>query len=160
VLEPDPLLRLRESRLMRTDAEVAQFIAALDELADRRRQTDLPGLHQAFDDQTKHGEVMWSLVHLIEDFDCQAAAIALVAALPEMTPTARDWMKLLVIRTLNSDEARPLLMDAYRTSSRSEQDALRGLVAAIADFDNEAPAPVASRARAFFGATENARRDT
>ena len=156
----DPLLRLGEARLMRTDAEVAQFIAALDELAGRRQQADLPGLHQAFDDQTKHPEVMWSLVHLIEEFDDQAGVNALMAALPKMIPTARDWMKLLVIRTLNSDAGRPLLVDSFRASSRAEQEALRALVAAIADFDNQAPAPVAIRAREFLGTTEHARRDT
>ena len=147
----DPLLRLRESRLMRTDEEVAIFIAALDELAERRRQTDLPALHKAFDDQTQHLEVMWTLVHLIEDFDYQAGANALMSALPEMMPTAYDWMELLVIRTLNSDVARPMLMDAFRPSSRVEQEALRTIIEGIADFDKEAPDPVAVRAREFLG---------
>jgi hypothetical protein len=48
--------------------------------------------------------------------------------LPEMLPTAVEWMKLLAIRQLNHEEARLLLFESGRLARRPNRAALIALL--------------------------------
>ena len=88
---------LRASSRLRSEEDFATFELAIALLAERLDPTDLPDLHRAFDDSTEDYGVYWSLLHLIERYDFETAARVYLDVLPEMLPTARDWMETLAI---------------------------------------------------------------
>lgn len=114
---------------MQTTAETDEFDEIIGKLA-RVEPLDprlLPDLLLSFIDDTEHQEVMWSLLHHVEDYPAEFYVAQLVAALPHMSPHAREWALLLLGRTLNSNACRPLLRVAWQALSGEHQHALAAL---------------------------------
>ena len=137
--QADPVVMLRASCRLRNEEDFATFESALDLLAERLDSADLPDLHRAFDDSTEDYGAYWSLLHLIERYDFEAAARVYLDVLPQMLPTARGWMETLAIRQLNDDEARSLLIEAARAAKPTARAALETLLTAIANTPESEP---------------------
>ena len=56
-----------------------------------------------FEDETQEEEVMFGLVHFIEDFEMGKYLTEMPKALPKMVESAKEWAMLLNIRILNND---------------------------------------------------------
>jgi hypothetical protein len=122
--------RLRAIHRLKTGAEMEEYDQLIADLANDEPLDPalLPDLFGSFFDATEGEEVMWNLLHLVEDFPAQAYAQALVAALPGMVAQAREWALLLLQRMLNSASDRALLREAYRAHSAEHQQLLRELL--------------------------------
>jgi len=70
---------------MRSDEEFRAFEDALTFLAAHPDPNDLPDLHLALDDDCDQHEVMFGLVHFIEDFDVDAQIWAFLDVMPVRT---------------------------------------------------------------------------
>ena len=152
VLDSDPIALLRRSRKLSTDADLADFASALEQLALRMDPADVPDLYRSFDDATEDYNLFWAVLHLIERYDSDAkdslaGARTFLEILPEMLPTAQRWMTILAIRQLNHEDARPLLIQAGRSAPSASRTALEGVLIEIAS-EHESPVAdeLASRA--------------
>lgn len=95
--------RLYDSRLLATQAEYEEFEDALENLADCTDRNIIRDLCMVFDDTTQDEEVMFGLVHLIEDFDMESYLTQMPTALPKMIENGKEWAMVLNKRILNSD---------------------------------------------------------
>lgn len=125
--------RLRVIRRLETGPEMDEYDQLISELASEEPLDPalLPDLFISFFDATEGDQVMWGLLHLVEDFPPRAYASALVETLPQMVPHAREWATRLLMRMLNSEKDRPLLREAYIAASRQHQTLVRELLAEI-----------------------------
>jgi hypothetical protein len=140
----NPIEALAAARMLRTEAEVEAFDRALGELAERADASDLPSLLRVFTDATEDpSNVMWGLLHHVEDFEPAVYAEAFVECLPATLPSARAWMTTFAIRQLNVDEARALLVGFGRRASPVARGHLVGILTEIAAY----PQAVGGRAR-------------
>lgn len=143
---------LRHARAFQSEADYREFDEAIDLFAARMDPSDLPELHRAFDDGTEGQDAYWSLVHLIEDYEPATATKVFLDVLPEMMPSAREWMETLTIRRLNSEPDRHILTAAARAAEPPNRAALQELLDGIAAVPgSEAADAVATRARSVAG---------
>lgn len=93
---------LYANRLMRTSEEVRAFDSAVLKAGEIGPQgLVLSSLLSAFDDATKHEEVMFGLVHLVEQFETQSRVKELLAVSTQMSERAAEWLRILLIGNLN-----------------------------------------------------------
>jgi hypothetical protein len=139
------IAQLKANRYLRTEAEAEAFDAALASLASlpqSRVADSLPELLLVFDDSAEHFEVMWGLLHYVEDFDTETQLHALGEAAPTMLDYASGWVRRLVKRILNSESARMTLRETLPSLSPTGQAALRQVLDDIADLNWEKRAQV------------------
>ena len=91
---------LYDSRLMRSEAEVAAFEDARIKLSEQGDPAVLPYFFAAFDDATEQHEVMWGLVHEVEGFELQAYLKEMISAAPSMIQSAKEWLIIMHKRIL------------------------------------------------------------
>src|SRR6267143_5482459 len=115
--------RLRAIHRLETGAEMDEFDHLIADLANDEPLDPslLPDLFLSFYDDTEGEEIMWGLLHVVEDFPPQAYGSALVDALPGMVTQAKRWALLLLMRLLNSATDRPLLRQAYIAGSSDQK---------------------------------------
>ncbi len=122
---------LVRTRLLQTLPDIDQFEAALGE-SNPGDPLVLPTLYAAFDDATRQPEVMWGLVHVVEEAPLEAGMAALIAAIPLMQERAPEWCALLHTRLLNDQDARAcyrrLLRGLPSTTSAPAQRFLQHLL--------------------------------
>jgi hypothetical protein len=125
--------RLRAIHRLETGEEMDEYDQLITELANDEPLDPamLPELFLSFYDETEGEEMMWNLLHLVEDFPTQAYAPALVETLPRMVAQANEWSLLLLRRLLNSASDRPMLREAYRAAPREHQELLGDLLQQI-----------------------------
>jgi hypothetical protein len=125
--------RLRAIHRLETAAEMEEYDRVLSELAEEEPLDPalLPDLFASLYDDTEGEEVMWGLLHLVEDFPSPGYASALIEALPQMVTQAREWSLRLLMRMLNSATERGSLRDAYRAHSPELQSLVRELLQEI-----------------------------
>lgn len=138
------------NRLMRDRAEVEAFERALGEYAARVDPADLPRLFALFDDNTSHHEVMFGLVHLLDEFPPAAWVRAYLDALPRVCSGAAEWADTLMARAVNDPDTSACLVDALRVSGPDVERAAARLLAGLAEL---APKPVGVRAAAVLRAS-------
>lgn len=106
----DKLIETLQSNKLLEDAEqVRAFDAAVGTLAGQPELAvaALPRLFGVFDDNCKNEEVMFGLLHLVEDFALDDFLRGLLDALAQMEARAPRWAKLFHYRILNSPHALP-----------------------------------------------------
>lgn len=125
--------RLRAIHRLETGAEMDEFDQLISELANDEPLDPalLPDLFLSLYDDTENEEIMWGLLHLVEDFPAEAYASVLIEVLPRMVPQAKRWALLLLMRLLNSATDRPLLRQAYNAGSSDQKRLLRDLLQEI-----------------------------
>ena len=97
--------RLKAARRLQSEEDYEQFEDALAEINPAADLALLPALYEVFDDETKLLDLMWQLLHLVEDFEEEAGLLALIEKTPYLQEHAPKWLNILWARTLNSDEA-------------------------------------------------------
>ena len=89
-------------------------------------------LHLVFTDATKNEEVMFGLVHVLEDYDMDVQLAAFVSALPEMLKDAREWVLTLTWRILNDAKSREAYKAVLKAADPGARDAARGILEEVA----------------------------
>lgn len=126
-----PIDTLESARRLRNDQEVAQFEQALAEASEHPDPALLPRLLRLFDDATDDYGLFWSLVHVIEDYESVTEVEALVRVLPSTIESAYEWMELLILRVVNDDQSRPILIDVAKSASDQERASLIRVVSGL-----------------------------
>jgi uncharacterized protein YjgD (DUF1641 family) len=125
---------LNKSSAMKTDEETQAFIEAIEALKRSRPPVDLlPSLLSAFDDATEHEDVMWSLVHLVEDYDLKTYVTVLIEVISQLRQYAEEWLQRLFIRVLNSDQAIAELRDILPQLTPSQRVAIAEVLKEISE---------------------------
>ncbi|MEN2773571.1 Imm30 family immunity protein [Acetivibrio clariflavus] len=102
------LERLKQNRLLRDKNEFDNFEEALENLATVTDNWIIKELCEVFDDSTEDEEIMFGLIHLIEDFQGEEGLFETIKAVPNLIPRAKKWAKILNYRILNDDSSRML----------------------------------------------------
>jgi hypothetical protein len=75
---------LQENRLLKTPQEIKLFEETLEKIAKYPKDDNLKELHLILDDNCEHPDVMFSLVHFLEDFDLQKQIPAFIEVIPQL----------------------------------------------------------------------------
>lgn len=131
----DPRIdRLRAILAARSDGYVFHFddeLAAFGPL-----DADLAAsLALLFDDNEPHDELMFSLIHFIEQLPSAAYITALLAAAPTLATSAPYWTTVVLIRILNSEETRLDLVRQLRLAPSAARSAIKALTEALTQED-------------------------
>jgi len=89
-------------------------------------------LHLVFTDATQNEEVMFGLVHVLEDYDMDVQLAAFVSALPEMLKGAREWVLTLTWRILNDARSRETYKAVLKAADPAGRDAARAILEEVA----------------------------
>lgn len=108
---------LKDTRLLKTNPEIDRFERAMDFIYSKNNIAYLPNLCQGFDDKTQHEEVTWSLIHAVEAYYSEKPKeynSLFIRIIDEniLLPHAQGWLELLIMRTLNEDDA----LDTFKTA--------------------------------------------
>ena len=130
---------------LRTPEEIRTFDKALEELSENSalESKDLSKLFMVFEDDCQDEEVMFGLVHFVEDFDLTDLLRTFIEVVPQLSAKAPRWTKLFHYRILNSDKARPLFKEMLRAADSATQGIIRKTLEEIAT--TESP-PLSTRA--------------
>ncbi len=96
---------LQENRLLKTPQEIKLFEETLEKIAKYPKDDNLKELHLILDDNCEHPDVMFSLVHFLEDFDLQKQIPAFIEVIPQLMITAPEWTKIIHYRMINDESA-------------------------------------------------------
>lgn len=102
------ILKLQKSRLLRNSSEVNDFESAIENIISLRDAKLIKDLCTGFDGQTKDHEIMFGLIHVIEDFEREEGLLEMAKAIPSMLPHAKEWATILNYRILNHEPSRRL----------------------------------------------------
>ncbi|WP_180853264.1 Imm30 family immunity protein [Stenotrophomonas maltophilia] len=135
---------LRASRML-TSEDVAVFdrtVQALSGLEFSSRELGV--LFSMFADDTPHEEVMWGLLHLVEDSDGDRMVSALVLSAPYMRTVAPEWLETFIFRLLNSDPYRDRLIACLKNEASTKGAA--EVVSLIEALKGDAPDGIRAKA--------------
>ncbi|ODV36793.1 hypothetical protein BFG60_3640 [Microcystis aeruginosa NIES-98] len=90
---------------MKTPQEINLFEETLKKLAKYPDDKDLKDLHLILDDNCEHPEIMFSLLHFLEDFEPQQQIQAFIEVIPQLMITAPEWTKIIHYRIINDESA-------------------------------------------------------
>ncbi|MGB5594089.1 MAG: Imm30 family immunity protein [Crocosphaera sp.] len=96
---------LQENRLMKTPQEINLFEATLEKIAKYPNDDNLKDLHLILDDNCEHPEIMFSLVHFLEDFDIQKQIQTFIEVIHQLMISAPEWTKIIHYRIINDESA-------------------------------------------------------
>jgi hypothetical protein len=108
------ILKLQKSRLLRNPLEINDFESAIENIVSLKDVSLTKDLCSGFDDKTEDHEVMFGLVHAIEDFDGEEGILEMIKAIPSMLPHAKEWAVTLNYRTLNHEPSRKLYIEGLK----------------------------------------------
>ena len=120
--------KLYKARELASPEQVSIFEEVVVDLQDEGSIKSLQCLLRAFDDSTQQKEVMWSLVHAVEDFDLDTYVSELVVTIPSMIGHAREWMLTLLKRILSTEKTLKILQKTLEKLSDSKRQNLRELL--------------------------------
>ena len=100
------ILKLKKNRLLRNTLEVNDFESAIENIVSLNDVNLIKDLCVGFDDQTEDDEVMFGLIHAIEDFEGEKGLLEMAKAIPSMLPHAKGWATVLNYRVLNHEPSR------------------------------------------------------
>lgn len=100
---------------MNSKQEVVEFDAALIELSREPKTIELiQSLVNVFDDQCKHLEVMWGLIHFIETFPQQLLIDTIVSQTSALHHQALGWLRNLYGRLLRGETTKEIFITSVR----------------------------------------------
>ncbi len=99
---------LKKCLLCEEDDDIEKFIQTLQAIKNRKNYKDIKYLITAFDDETDIVDVHFSILHAIEAYygfvDKEIVEREFLEAIPSVYSYAKEWVKLMISRTLNSEE--------------------------------------------------------
>ena len=135
--------QLYENRLIRSDEEFELFENSIANLSCNVVLEDIPKLCLAFDDDTQERDVMFGLVHLIEQFEGEKSVECTIQGILKMSNRANDWALILIKRILNSDVDREHFKVVYgRLDGDSKSKVANLLSAVVGDNPNRKSSPI------------------
>jgi hypothetical protein len=126
---------LDETKEMKTRDEARKFDEALALLASSSQDISLlPQLLPVFTDNTAHQEVMWGLVHYVEDFGKRFGDDAYVKALVNSAHQLPEgWAMVLFVRIINHEALRKQLRSIFANSSQDDKVMISQILEKIID---------------------------
>lgn len=118
----DEILKLQKSRLLRNKIEVNNFESAIENIVSLNDAKLIKDLCNGFDDQTEDHEVMFRLVHAIEDFEGEEGLLEMAKSIPSTLPHAKEWAIILNYRILNHEPSRKLYVNILQKVDKSVKD--------------------------------------
>lgn len=122
------ILKLQKSRLLRNALEVNDFESAIENIISLKDAKLIKDLCSGFDDQTEDHEVMFGLVHAIEDFEGEEGLLEMTNAIPSMLPHAKEWATILNYRILNHEPSRKLYVHVLKKVDETVKDVIVGIL--------------------------------
>lgn len=103
--------KLIDNKAMATNIQIELFEDVIEEIIEEKEIDDILILVKGFDNDTEDEEVMFGLVHAIDEYDgifgMEKCASYLLNGFKYMANNNADyWIDIFMIRILNSDEAR------------------------------------------------------
>lgn len=102
-MEKEFMNQLYSNRLLRDRQEIEKFEEGLEMLSEVIQEDDISELCGIFDDNTMDDEVMFGLIHLIEQFQGKGYLECIAKYSPNMN-RAHNWAMVLNKRILNSQK--------------------------------------------------------
>ncbi|MBN1045254.1 hypothetical protein DVW08_07715 [Clostridium botulinum] len=133
--------KLKKNRLLRTRDEFFAFEEAIENLSEVTNPNIIRELCKCFDDHTEDEEVMFGIVHIIEDFEIEDALFEIAKAVPDMIERARKWVKILHYRILNYTVARRSYKKVLNSIDKKNKEVIIKVLDEISKEDNEKFAP-------------------
>ncbi|NEQ35778.1 MAG: hypothetical protein F6K40_05560 [Okeania sp. SIO3I5] len=109
---------LQENRLMKTPQEIKIFEETLEKIAQHPNNYNLKDLHLILDDNCQHPEIMFSLVHFLEDFELQKQTQVFIEVIPQLMITASEWTKIIHYRIINDESACKLYQNSLELANQ------------------------------------------
>ncbi len=131
------ILKLKKNRFLRNVLEVNNFESAIENIVSLNDVNLIKDLCAGFDDQTEDDEVMFGLIHAIEDFDGEKGLFETAKAIPSMLPHAKGWATVLNYRVLNHEPSRRKYGDVLKKVDVVTKDLI---VKILNDIKEEDPA--------------------
>lgn len=119
VKELEAVRKRRSSDYVREFEDLLARIAALED------PKSIPALLAFFEDDAEYDELMFSIVHTIEDFDDSTYVDQVIASLPGLNRSAPRWAAVLHKRVLNSPETLAVYTRRAKKASPVERGAIR-----------------------------------
>lgn len=139
-------LALREE-LDRLPSErgAAAFEGVLHDVSASKNPQIIGQLCAFFDDDHRCQEALWSILHLVEDFDCAVYVKELLQVSPSLSGRCPKWAGRLFTRILNSESYRDELALQVRTSNNAAKTAVSTIFQRIReDYPSEFDAKMTS----------------
>lgn len=136
---PEALIKiLYANRLLRTQEEMGQFIAALEALNGNMTTAYLPDLLDVFTDKSENTPPYLALMRLIEGLDKQAVVRAIVTQTTKMYSEARFWLSNLYRGRIANPESRSILKQSLRHATEETRSVAREILLSLTkiDYDN------------------------
>lgn len=118
------ILKLRNNRLLRNKLEVNDFESAIENIVSLNNAKFIKDLCSGFDDRTEDHEVMFGLIHAIENFEGEEELLEMAKAIPNMLPHAKEWAIILNYRILNHEPSRKLYAEVLKKVDASVKDTI------------------------------------
>lgn len=123
------VLALKEKLDENSVDEIEEILDEVGKLEDPDSIELLAGL---LNDQHPYDELMYAIIHTIENFDDETYAKHILNTVPEFVYRAPRWASIVVMRILNSDEARlALIRECNSNASPEQKEALKRLLNSI-----------------------------
>lgn len=118
---------------MQSQEDVRRFDEAVQQVtAQDLAKADAREFLRAFDDRTRHPEVMWGLVHLVEAIPGERLVEALFQEAGTMGATAGEWLQTLLLRHLNHPDASQWIVRRWLQASVETRAAMIDAMSSIA----------------------------
>lgn len=127
--------KLLATKKLSTNEECIEFEAALRELQNNLSVEDIDSLSEVFWDDTEDYEVMFGLIHMIEDMRGEAYLNKIAVCTPKMKE-AHEWAMTLNKRIINSPEYYTMYINTIRSLDESEKNSILAL---LEDVKNDNP---------------------
>ncbi|MEK5100943.1 Imm30 family immunity protein [Cytobacillus sp. FSL M8-0252] len=133
------LKKVYTNRLLQSQKEISEFEEALSYLITLGDTSIISELCMVFDDDTEQYEVMFGLVHGIEQLykeNIEEGLYLIAISVPNVIDRAADWMEVLHYRILNHDQVR---ISYGKVLSKLDEETKRVVINLLNDIKNEDP---------------------
>lgn len=111
---------LHQARNLSNKEEVIAFEDALEALRGRSNDFPYESLYNVFIDDTHQSEVMWNLVHFIEDLDLKKTLSAFINVIDKMVKEGKEWSKVFMYGILNHQESLELFLKLFEMDRKKK----------------------------------------
>ena len=123
-MEKESLIqKLINARNLGTGEEYQAFESAMEKLGEDLRVEDIDSICRAFYDDTQDEEVMFGLIHLIEQLPGEGYLKKIALCTPEMKD-GREWALTLNRRILNSPQDLEMYADVIKSLTEAQRQRL------------------------------------
>lgn len=113
-MEPVEVL-VERARKALLDQKYMEFDRILAEISMIKDFKCIRGLVLLLDDSFEFDEILFSIIHTIENFDAETYINEIVAVLPELYTKAPEWSKIIVTRIRNNNESDRIFLQKLKS---------------------------------------------